>query len=28
MALYEAKEQEEYLRELTESLKRGAQPGK
>jgi len=25
MALYEAKEQEEYLRELTESLKKGAQ---
>ncbi len=28
MALYESKEQEEYLRELTESLKRGVQPGK
>jgi hypothetical protein len=26
LALYEGKEQEEYLRELTESLKKGTQP--
>jgi hypothetical protein len=26
LALYEGKEQEEYLRELAESLKKGAQP--
>jgi hypothetical protein len=27
MALYEAVEQEEYLRELAESMQKGAQPG-